>query len=339
MIKVKDVIKRELLSPIDEESIKRETFIEKEFYIKNASVSLNGKRVSIFPLSYGFSATDEISGKVIFLEKVRPAFSIRESLKNKIIFVKYLDQYSLRYLSQINPSAVLTTSDIKRPIFFKNFPVFKTPFPFLGGEKVKIQFSVKEEEEILENILFDFGLGNYYLYIHYPYDERFQEEDEIEFYSSFLVMKDIIDRLINVGYPRGYKLRILITPNKFSDYPGLRKHLENTDNDNILSIINIDRTGLGNEKIIIGTENKKFLDNFHRKTVYTLSKEIKPGIKMEKFMEYIDLSFLKIPIIWLFSQPNIHMYDLNKEFLDEKYPVEISSLIFFLINNLYKELL
>lgn len=338
-VKVKDKIKEEILSAFKEEELQKESFEYTEFYIKSSVLTIDGKSISIFPQSYGFASTDEITGKVISLEKIRPGYVIRESLKNKVLFVKHLNQYDIPYLVDINPSCVLTTSDIKKPLYIKDFPIFRVSFPFFGNEKIKIKVSIKEEEEVVENTFVDFGLGNYYIFIHFPYDSRFQEEENLEFYGSFLVIKDIIDRIINVGYPKGFKIRILFTENKFSNYIGLQRHLENFDTDNLLSIINIDGCGLGNEKLITISNKKKIIDTFHIAKTVELMKSLGIKIKKERCAEYFDFSFLDVPIVWLFSQPNIHMYELNKGFLDEKIPVEFSSTVFYLLNNLYKDMI
>ena len=339
MIKVGNRVREEILSLFKEEEIEKETYEYTEYYIKSSTLYLSGKSISIFPQSYGYSSLKEISGKVISLNKIRPAFTIREELKNKILFIRNLSHYEIQYLVDTKPACVLTTSDIKKPLYIENFPIFKVSFPFLGGEKVKIKISLKEEEELIENRFIDFGLGNYFILVHYSYDNRFQEDDNLEFYGSFLVIKEIVDRLLNVGYPKGFKIRVLFTENKFSNYIGLKKHLENLDLDNLLSVLHIDGSGLGNEKFITISNKKKIVDSFHRKKVSELMESLGQKVKEDKCREYIDFSFLDIPVIWFFSQPNIHMYELNKGFLDEKISIEFASSLFYLLNNLYKDLI
>ncbi len=339
MIKVKKLIENDLFSLFKEHEIVSESYISLEHYIKNAFFVLEGKKISAIPISFGYNVERELSGKVLSLEKIYPGYVINKSFKGKILFVKELSQYEIRYLVEIEPSAVLTTSDIQKPLFIQKFPVFKVPFPFIGGEKIKIFFKVKEEEELYTVNTIDFGFGNYFLYIHFPYDPRFDEPEDINFYSSYLVMKDIVDRLINVGYPRGYKVRLIFSEGKFSNYAGLEKYISKQSSENILSIINIDGVGLGNEKLITISNHIEIIDPFHIEKVEKLMKDMGVSIKKEKLLEYIDLSFTDIPFIWFFSQPNIHMYELDKEFLSEKYPKEFASYIFYLVNNLYKEIL
>ncbi len=339
MEKVKNKVKEDLLSLFGKEELNEESYEYTEFYIKSSVLTLNGKSISIFPQSYGFSLSDEISGKVVSLDSFKPGLTVREDLKDKILFIKHLSHYDIPYLVEANPSCVLTTSDIRKPLYIKDFCVFKVPFPFMGGEKVKININIKEEEEIIKNYFVDFGLGNYYVFIHYPYDSRFQEVDSLEFFGSFSVIREIADRLVNVGYPKGFKIRVLITENKFSNYIGLEKHLGNFDTETVLSILNIDGCGLGNEKFITINNRRRILDFFHLKKVPQLMRDLGIKIKQDKCMEYIVFPKTDIPILWFFSQPNIHMYELNKDFLDSKIPLEFASTVFYLINNLYKEMI
>ncbi len=335
---LKHLIKEGIFS-IFEEELKKETFTYIEYYLKNCSLEIENKKIEIYPLSYGFSSNDTLEGEVVSLETVKPGYALKEELKDKILFIKDLNQYHIKYLLEIKPTAVLTTSDIYKTIFTKDFPIFKTQFPFIGKEKIKITFRIKEEEEIVENYFYDFGLGSYFAYIHFPYDIRFQDENSISFYSSYLVIKDIVDRLVNVGHPKGYKVRVIFTENKYSDYIGLKKHLENQDTDKILSILNIDSCGLGNEKLITISNKRKIIDSFHKEKVSNLMRELGYKTKKEELMENLDLSGINVPFVWFFSQPNLHMYSLKKEFLDERKPVEFSSNLFYLINNMYKEMI
>ena len=335
---IKEQLRDEIFSIFEEEP-KKEIITVAEYYLKDSTLSIEKKEITVDPISYGFPLENEIEGKVISIEEIKPGYAIKKSLKNEVLFIKKLNQYHIKYLLEINPSAVLTTSNIDKPLFIRNFPIFKVDFPFIGGEKIKLTFRIKEEEEILENHFYDFGLGSYYLYIHFPYDVRFQNFQDLNFYAPYIVIKNIVDRLVNVGNPKGYKVRVIFTENKYTDYIGLKKHLENQNLDRILSIINIDACGLGNEKFITISNKRKIVDSYHIKKVKELMKEIGFKIKKEPLMESVDLEEIKVPFVWFFSQPNIHMYQLKKEFINEKIPVEFASGIFYLINNMYKEML
>lgn len=339
MEKVKQLIEKEILDFFEEEDIKQENSISLEYYVKSSVLVLEGQKITTIPISYGFKKDAEFSGRVLSLEKFSPALSVREDIKNRILFIKNLNHYDISYIVKAKPAVVLTTSDIKRPLYIKDFPIFKVPFPFIGNEKVRILLKVKEEEEILENRFIDIGFGNYYVYLHFPYDPRFQEPEDLNFYAPFSVFREIIDRLVNIGYPRGFKTRVLLTEGKFSDYSGLQKFLAQQDEDKIISIINIDGCGLGNEKLITKSMNKYIIDDFHINKVSKLMKELRVKMKKEPLKEYMDLSFLNVPLIWFFSQPNIHLYELTSDFINKKPIKEFSSYISYLLNNLYKEML
>ena len=338
MEKVKSLIKNTIFKYFEEDEIKQENSIFVEYYVKSSVLVLEGQKITTIPISYGFEKNAEFSGKVLSLERFTPGLSVDEKLKNKILFIKHLNHYDIKYIVNSKPAVVLTTSDIKRPLYIKDFPIFKVPFPFLGNEKVKVFLKVKEEEEILENRYIDIGFGNYYVYLHFPYDPRFQEPEDLNFYASFYVLKEVIDRLVNIGYPRGFKTRILLTEGKFSNYSGLQKFLAQQDEDKIISIVNIDSCGLGNEKLITKSINKYLIDEFHIKKVSKLMKDLGVNLQKESLKEYMDFSFLNIPMIWFFSQPNIHLYELTSDFINEKDIKEFSSYVSYLLNNLYKEM-
>ncbi len=338
MEKVRLLIKKEISDLLEEDEVKKESSVITEYYIKSSVLVLEGQKITTIPLSYGFGKNAEFSGKVTSIERFTPGLSIDEKFKNKVLFIKHINHYDVKYIVNSKPAVVLTTSDIKRPLYIKDFPIFKVPFPFLGNEKVKIFLKVKEEEEILENRYVDIGFGNYYVYLHFPYDPRFQEPEDLNFYAPYNVLKEILDRLVNLGYPRGFKTRILLTEGKFSNYSGLQKFLAQQDEDKIISIINIDGCGLGNEKLITKSINKYVIDEFHISKVSRLMKDLGVSLKKEYLKEYMDLSFLKIPLVWFFSQPNIHLYELTSDFIGEKDIKEFSSYISYLLNNLYKEM-
>jgi hypothetical protein len=330
---VKESIKNIVLPKADihEEELERDFFV-----FKKVILNTDGKKIKLNPLSFGYKKSEKIEGEFIKIERLYPHHAFDESLKGKILYIHHLGKTkNLHYLFNLKPKLVLTNTDVKKPIYSPDFPIFFVP-SILSQKKVEISFKVKNSKTKLKNYYLDIGRGPYFVYIHFPFDSRFENKNNIAFDSSLKVTLGVIGKFLNVKYPRGYRIRTLFSDLKFSDYEGLEFHLKNVNKDSILSVFNIENCGTGNEKLII--KNKKYLvDRFHYKKLQNILSRIEVSFPEENLEDYSNIERIDLPVIWFSSQPNDNLYTLKKEFLNEKLILNFTNHIFFLINNIYKE--
>ena len=322
---------RERVKDID---IKEENFKTEYYVITKAHTHIKNKKLNLTPVSFGYEGKELIEGEVERLSYVLPHIAL-ENFEKKIIYTEKInDLSSIHYLKLSKPKAVITNTEIKKPIFIKEFPIFYVP-SFLKQEKISIQLSGKRIRETFTNYYFDIGVGAYFLYINFPYDSVFQDTESINFYASFKTLLYLLEKFINVKHPKGYRIRIIISDMLYKDYEGLYEHFKKIDTDRVLSVINIQNCGLGNEKLII-KNRRNLIDSYH----YTKLKRIFKGQKIifqeEKLKDYSRIDRIRLPIIWFSSQPNEFLYSLKKEFINEKLILNFVNGLYFVINNLYK---
>ena len=320
--------------------IRKEIFSLSTFKFKNVSISQNNTKIKVLDSSYGYPQNLNIEGENLYkLTSNDPSEIFQEKgyLDNKIIFIEDINKFNFKYLSLFNPKLVLTNSKFKKPVYSESIPIFSIWNSLEEEKEIKLSAKIKKEEIKGTNYFIDIGYGPYYFYILFPFDSFFQTENELTFYGTFNLLKEILRRLFEVKYPKGYRIRILFNDLAYFNYYGLRKHLENIQEKNVICFLNLEATGIGNEKLIL-KNNRIFLDRFTAKRVDKIINDIGIKIKKERLKEYsyIDEILLDVPIIWFNSQPNEEKYNLKKEFLPEKIENNMAYVVFSIINNLYK---
>ncbi|WP_457644492.1 hypothetical protein [Persephonella sp.] len=304
-------------------------------HLRNVEIILNDKKIKGKPVSTGYIGKGSIEGRVYSIDNLTPSVLFQENLKGKIIYIRKVEKPErLRYIFPLKPEAVIVNRDFERPFFIEEFPVIYIP-SLLKDIEIKINMDLKRYDDIAKNFYFDIGYGAYFLFLIFPYDSRYQTKDSIDFYGGFQVTKEIIRRLLEVKKPSGYRIRVLFSDYKYSGYKPLKEHLKKIDKDLILSIINTENTGLGNEKLIIRTD-KNIIDNFHFRRIKYLLEVLNLPLKTDRLEAFYFPDF-KVPVVWFASQPNNNIYTLKKEFLNRELIDKFASNLFYIMNNLYKE--
>ena len=322
---VKEIVKD---IPLKEEKVEGEFFV-----IEKAVIFTEGKKIKATPVSYGYNGIKTFIDEIIFIDKLEPDIVFKEELKGKILYIHKIPKLKyLHFLKQISPAAVITNTPVYRPIFIKDFPILYIP-SFIQTSNIKIQLKPKKKIFKTKNFYFDIGAGPYYFYIHFPFDTYFDKEDNIYFYASLKTSLNLIEKLLEVKYPRGYRIRFLFTDMKFMDYYGLKFHLKN--NNDILSIFHVENTGMGNEKLILKNINY-LLDEFHYQKIHKLAKKSNQPVDETNFSGYSTIEKIDIPVVWFTSQLSEEFYNLKKDFLNEKLILNFVNKAFYFINNLYR---
>ncbi len=334
-----DFIEESLKDRFPNIGIRKEIFSLSTFKFKKISISNNGSKLKILDSSIGYPKNLEIKDKIYKLNSNNPSEIFHEKgfFEKKVIFVKDINRINLKYLFLLNPYLVLTNSKFKKPIYSENFPIVSIWNPLEDETEVSVSGKIKKDEIKGTNYFIDIGYGPYYFYILFPFDSYFQTKDSLNFYGTFNLLKEILRRLFEVRYPKGYRIRILFNDLSYFNYYGLKKHLENIQEKNIICFLNLEATGIGNEKLIL-KNNRIFLDRFTEKRINKIIDEIGIKIKKERLKEwsYLDEILPDVPIIWFYSQPNEEKYRLKKEFLPKKIEKNMAYVAFSIINNLYK---
>lgn len=319
--------------------IRKEIFSLSTFRFKKISLFQNNKKIKILDSSIGYKNDLSLTEDIYKLETNNPSeiFNEKGFLENKVIFIEDINNLNLKYINLFKPKAVLTNSNFKKTIYLENFPIISVNSILDNGSKINIDAKIKKEEIKGTNYFIDIGYGPYYFFILFPFDSFFQKKDDLIFYGSFSLLKEILRRLFEVKYPKGYRIRILFNDLSYFNYYGLKTHLENIQEKNIICFLNLEGTGIGNEKLIL-KNNRILLDRFTIGRINKILDDIGINIKKDRLKEYsfLDEILPDIPIIWFFSQPNQEKYKLKKEFLPEKIEKNMAYVVFSVINNLYK---
>jgi len=156
-------------------------------------------------------------------------------------------------------------------------------------------------------IFFDIGYGDkffiYYLSI--------TDLDKLSDFSTYIVFKEILDRYMKIGYPRGFRTRFFINFN--NDFQCLRKNLKELKKDDILLLFLLNNAGVGNEKLAVNNINKnlikrleKLIENNGLDTSLILDKDF-------------NFEFEGINTLWLKPYPNEFYNILDKKFFSEEF--------------------
>ncbi|NPA17033.1 MAG: hypothetical protein GXO05_04740 [Aquificae bacterium] len=313
---------------------KQEEFNTEYHTVTRAFTSIDGKKINLTPLSFGFKGS-QLTGPVVVYNHVQPSIAL-ENLEGKVLYIKKIDQLGIfHYIKKASPLAVLTNTEFKKPLYIEEFPVFYL-HSFLKQDSVRIDIKTKKNSKTGRNLYFDIGIGANFLFVHFPFDSRFSDPDGLSFHSSFNTAIQLAEKLGQVKHPKGFRIRFLFSDMYLSNYEGLKKHLKKLDRDRILAIFNIENAGVGNEKLIL-KDIENLLDKTLLEKVSDVFSRIEKELRCERLKDYSTIGEIGLPVIWFASQPNLFLYHLKKEFLNEKLISEHVNTIFYLINNIYKE--
>ncbi|WP_457639611.1 hypothetical protein [Persephonella sp.] len=334
----KDIYKtitQSITDKLGEVGLKEEKFLSEYTVIEKAYTHIDRKKIKLFPVSFGFEG-EFIEGKVVKIDSISPLTAF-EKFENHILYIPQITKLNqFYYIKRAKPKAVLTNTEIRKKLFFTEFPVFYLP-SFVTGENIHIKIKTKKYKKEFKNLKFDTGIGAYIIYLHFPFDSRFSDPNSLTFYSSLNCTISLMEKLSNVKYPRGFRIRFLFSDCSYSDYEGLSVHLKNYgDVENTVSIFHIENCGAGNEKLIVKTD-RNIIDRFHLNKINRLLDRLNLPLKIDRLKDYSQIGNINLPVVWFNSQPNRYIYHLKKEFLNEKLISEQVNLLFYIINNIYKE--
>ncbi|MDQ7056873.1 MAG: hypothetical protein Q9M89_10710 [Persephonella sp.] len=333
---IRDYIVSTLKQTVKGVEINEERYNTEQYAVKGATLEISGKKIKLRPVSFNYRGRTVIEGELIKQTECFPHIALKD-LSEKILYIEHMDDISIfHHIIKSSPSAVITNTPVKKPLNIKEFPVFYVP-SILNHNRVKIKISIKRKNLEFKNLFCDLGVGAYFVYLHFPFDQIYSRPDSIEFHSSFQVFLKLVKKLIEVKHPRGYRIRALLSDMQFADYTGFFKHMEKMDRERIISIFHIENCGLGNEKLIL-KNRKNLLDLFHYRKISKLFMENKTEIKGVKLKDFSVIDKIDIPIVWFASQPNENMYSLKKDFLNEKLIDNCVSSLFFVINRIYRKI-
>jgi len=333
-MKVADRIYKELKAEF--KNVKKENIYLEDSLIKSCEIKLqNGGRLKALPLSLGYNGENRLSGELVHIENLRGDILLSaEFLKYKILYIKEIEKHIyLKYLFKIKPKAVITNADFGRKVYSTDFPILNI-YSFLDNvKKVEINLNIETKRYKSKNIFIDFGLGGNFIIILFPFDSRFQDYNSLDFYGSFKLFKYMLKRFENFQSDI-YRLRFLATDFKYTDYISFKEHINRLEE--VIAIYNIENSGLGNEKLIIKTD-RYILDKIRYKRIINIFNKKKKFILPAVSDELVNLPE-NYPIIWFNSQPNINLYKLDKNFVVDKFILDMSENIFDIIKNLYNEI-
>ncbi len=312
--------------------LNKEIFSKEAFLIKRAK-----SEIKLSPVCLINKKVNKINGKSIKVEYIQDILKENPKiLKEAIIYKDVLMEHELKYILHIKPKAVIFKNlEFINPIYLFPVPLFK-----LHEEEVPInidiKLSLKKREINGTNFFFDIGYGADIFYIVFPYDSLKQNERSLSFRGSFEVLKEITRRLLNVTKPKGFRIRILIYDHRFHFNYGLKKHLDNINISRVLSVLNLQDCGLGNEKIVI-KNNRYMLDNMTEALIYRELYRI--GIEVDRINLFefsdIDTVFKNKPIVWFLSYPVNKKHNIDYTFLKREYSGKVSAFIFSILKNVF----
>ncbi|MBX0312121.1 MAG: hypothetical protein JHC31_10160 [Sulfurihydrogenibium sp.] len=156
-------------------------------------------------------------------------------------------------------------------------------------------------------IFFDIGYGDkffiYYLSI--------EDLEKLSDFSTYTVFKEILDRYMKVGYPKGFRTRFFINFN--NDFQCLIENLKKLKKDDILLLFLLNNAGVGNEKLAVNNINKSLIRRLER-----LIKN--NGLDISLIIDKdFNLNFEDINTLWLKPYPNKFYKILDKNFFSEEF--------------------
>ncbi len=316
-------------------NIKKESIVLEDYLIKDSYIKLNNNKLKAFPLSLGFKESKKFSGEIITIPSLNGDILLDlDRLKGKILYIKEINKHIyFKYLLLIKPLAVITNSHFGRKVYSSNFPILGI-YSFLNNiHSVEINLDIEKKKYKSQSTFIDFGIGGNVIIILFPFDSRFQKYENLDFYGSFKLFYYLLKRFKNFS-SNIYRIRFLAIDFKYTNYFPLYEHIKKLEN--VIAIYNVENSGLGNEKLIIKTY-KYIIDKTHYNKILKIFKENKKNITPAKSEEFVKFPVNK-PIIWFNSQPNMNLYKLDKNFLTDRFILEVSQDIFEIIKNSYKEI-
>lgn len=177
------------------------------------------------------------------------------------------------------------------------------------------------------NLYFDVGYGEKFVVFFLPIYREFNPNLLI-YFAPLEVFFEFVRRFLEVKPPVGYRVRFFLSSGGFKN---LLDHLEKLGRDRVLLVVNLEETGIGNEKIVINGLSDKIL--------YKIDKILKnQGLSTRKIniKEENPLEDRMISIIQFRSIPNKHKNLLPKDLYEVKRRDYIVLLIFLIITSVFK---
>ncbi len=259
-------------------------------------------------------------------------------LDGKILLVPQIYEEELKFINLFNVSLVIT----QRVLVNSPLKMFYTPI--LETKNIKnlnleeVVFKEKSFEINGTNLFFDIGYGSYYFFVILPYDSKTQSINNLSFYGSYKVIKELIRRSLQISSPKGYRIRFLFSDLTYYNNAGLIEHIKNINTEKVLGILNVQNSGLGNEKIVI--KNYRYLiDKYTENKIDNILSKIGESVNKIPMKEYtnVDLIIQNSPIIWFYSYPNVHKNKLHYSFLSKDKIKKTAYILFSILKNIYRE--
>ncbi len=313
----------------------KESFL-KEIYeikkVKSKTLNLNSKILIDREIA-------GIEGELLRIEYIQELLSLqKEYIENSILFLDILSEKDLKYIYMFKPRAVITKEvQLINPVKLFPVPVFVVDDLNDSLKELDIKLKLKKIKIKGTNLFFDVGYGADIFFIIFPYDSKIQSIEDLSFKGSFFVLKEIIRRILNVTKPKGFKIRVLLCDLRFHLNYGLKFHLKKMDKSRIISVLNIQDTGLGNEKLVV--KNIRYIiDGLMEANILTGLNRLGMQIERTVLKEFSNIDELinNKSIIWLLSYPNKYKHKLNHFFLSKEFYDDAATMLFLILKNALK---
>lgn len=182
-----------------------------------------------------------------------------------------------------------------------------------------IKLQIKNER----SIFFDIGYGDKF-FIYYM---EIKDLDKLSDFSTYTIFKEIVNKYIKIGYPKGFRTRFFI--NFDDNVQKLKKNIDDIKKENVLLVFRLNNAGVGNEKFAVNNLRKnlvrkleKLIENYGLYTSLIVDKEF-------------DFNLEDVNTLWLKPYPNNFYQSLDKRFFSE----ELKNKAVFTINIVSKKIL
>lgn len=180
-------------------------------------------------------------------------------------------------------------------------------------------------------LYFDIGYGEKFVLFTLPTDKNF-DLSLFKYSMPLEVLKESVRRFIEIKPPTGYRIRFLISFDKEDRYNPVISHISKIGKDKILILVNLEETGLGNEKIVING-----LDYISLLKIDKILDENRFRIGKIFRKDGISLAYkTDIKVLEFVSFPNEFKDVLKREFFDKKRRDFIVMFIFTFLKKVFR---
>ncbi|MCX7739278.1 MAG: hypothetical protein N2Z80_07750 [Hydrogenothermaceae bacterium] len=177
------------------------------------------------------------------------------------------------------------------------------------------------------NLYFDVGYGEKFVIFFLPIDREFNPNLLIHF-APLEVFFESVRRFLEIKPPVGYRVRFFLSSGGFKN---LLDHLEKLGRYRVLLVVNLEETGIGNEKIVINGLSGNILYKIDKILNNQGLSTRKINIKEENHLEDRIMSTMQFRSI-----PNKYKNILPKDLYEVKRRDYIVLLIFLIITSVFK---